>query len=589
MDPEPIPDSQPVADSEGLPPESPGCFGPLVLAVLIFAVYLFISTRSTIWDRDEARFARATAEMVNSSPSNYLYATFNGKLRPDKPVGIYWLMSVPVSMFGHTEWAYRLCSVIATTLTCLFTYLIARWLFTHRAGMWAMALLAVTPLVTVTGAVATSDAVLLASIAGAFAIFAHSLKFGLRVQHIIALTLFFAVGMLVKGPVALIPVIPFVLTRYLLRDESPRPLVGNVLIVASVLAACGIFAAWFIPANNATKGELYEMSFKHHVLKRATEPLEGHGGYSPFSLFGFYPLIILAAFFPWTLYLPGAVAQMLHNDSGGRRGKIFLLTWILTFLLTMIVVSTKLPHYILPIWPALALSVGAFLDAAGREEPRTYSGWWTFLGGLFFVLGVVALGGGLGFGPEAKAYLEAEKHSGADVFWNSFAQESRTPRMVLAALLGMVSLTLIFRHQVANFAANARILVVCAFLFLIFTGFLLLPAFEPIKITPKLVKMIRDGSNENAPVTLVGYDEASLFYYLDKRPASVIVSANTDYIVDWVNVRGKAAVLVMQRARYDQIRADKGMPGHLYHMGDVTGYNYSKDHWMDLIVIRRNE
>src|ERR1043165_5527333 len=201
------------------PSEAHGYGTPLALSALIFGIYLVISTCSSMWDRDEARFARATAEMVSSSPSNYLYATFNGKLRPDKPILIYWLMSVPVRMFSG-DWAYRLCAVAGTALACFFTYLIGRWLFTHRAGLWGMMLLATTPLVAATGAVATSDAVLLAFITGSFAVFAHGLKFRFGIVHLITLSLLFAGGMLDKGPVALIPLFPFILTRVFLRKEK---------------------------------------------------------------------------------------------------------------------------------------------------------------------------------------------------------------------------------------------------------------------------------------------------------------------------------------------------------------------------------
>ena len=117
---------------------------PWLIAAAIFCAYLFLAAHSTLWDRDEARFCRATYELVNDG--NYLYATFNGKLRPDKPILIYWLMLVPVKLFGQAEWAYRLCAILGTVFACVFTYLIGRELFTRRAGLWAMAILGASPL-----------------------------------------------------------------------------------------------------------------------------------------------------------------------------------------------------------------------------------------------------------------------------------------------------------------------------------------------------------------------------------------------------------------------------------------------------------
>src|SRR5436190_10799504 len=102
-------------------PDSSSPWLVVLFALIIFSVYFFVSTQSTIWDRDEARFCRATDEMIWSK--NYLVPTFEGELRPDKPILIYWLMSVPVRMFGPAEWAYRLCAVLATVASCVLTYL----------------------------------------------------------------------------------------------------------------------------------------------------------------------------------------------------------------------------------------------------------------------------------------------------------------------------------------------------------------------------------------------------------------------------------------------------------------------------------
>jgi len=134
--------------------------GAIVIAVGILAGYLFITTRSTLWDRDEPRFSRATVEMVESG--NYLYPTFNGNLRPDKPILIYWLMSVPVRLLGQTEMAVRLPSVVGTVLTCLLVFFIGKRLWNAKTGLWAMGILATTGLMLFEGTAATADGTLLA-------------------------------------------------------------------------------------------------------------------------------------------------------------------------------------------------------------------------------------------------------------------------------------------------------------------------------------------------------------------------------------------------------------------------------------------
>jgi 4-amino-4-deoxy-L-arabinose transferase-like glycosyltransferase len=69
-------------------------------------MYLLFAGSSTLWDRDEALYARATVEMIESG--NYFVPTFNGEAWADKPILLYWLMSVPVRLFGPSEVACRL-------------------------------------------------------------------------------------------------------------------------------------------------------------------------------------------------------------------------------------------------------------------------------------------------------------------------------------------------------------------------------------------------------------------------------------------------------------------------------------------------
>ena len=119
---------------------------PWVKAILICAgftfLYLLIAGSSTLWDRDEPRYARVTVEMVESG--NYLVPTFNGEVWFDKPILLYWLMSVPVRLLGPSEIACRLPAVLGTAVTLLLTFFIGKKLFGTKSGLWAEAILATT-------------------------------------------------------------------------------------------------------------------------------------------------------------------------------------------------------------------------------------------------------------------------------------------------------------------------------------------------------------------------------------------------------------------------------------------------------------
>ncbi len=602
---------EPAPDNAELKPK-PGPALVWLLAIVIFAVYFFVSTRSTIWDRDEARFCRATDEMIWSK--NYLYPTFLGELRPDKPILIYWMMSIPVSIFGRVEWAYRLWAVIATVCSCVLTYKIGRVLFNRSVGLWAMGILATNGLVAFVGAVGTTDAVLLAEMTWMALVFARALKGGsLSVKNTGVLALLVAAGLMTKGPVALLPVAVFVVARQLLVKELGASVGDMLKTVAALVVGGGLFAAWFIPANNATNGEFFKQAFGHHVVDRMTTPLEHHGGYGAMD-FAFYFLVIFAAFFPWTFFLPAALVRTNKGVYGGRVAKVFLFTWIGLVLGTMLAVSTKLPHYILPMWPALALMCACVIDEykqipyweyAVEQTPRTPSGGWYGLGGFLFLLTALALGAGLALG---------QRYFGDRLpDWGGFFVRSQHVMSVFGALIALVCFPIGVRWRARHAAWNARVLIAGFLAFLVSASWLLLAEFEPLKISSKVAAIVRARSTPNTPVLLLTYDEASLIYYLEKHPIANLskervearqileraVQTGTLSSFDNAKVQAEAlsiwagkaepGILVIGKSDNDNLRSGTAIPV-LNLIDEVHGVNYSrKGKYLELLVQKRSE
>src|SRR5690348_14565464 len=148
----------------------------IALGIVLFG--WFIASGSTLFDRDEPRFAQATVEMLHSG--NWLYPTFNGEVRADKPILVYWLMALPMKCFGASAWSARALSPVFLALTAVLTFFVARRLFDARTGWLAMLFLAVAPLALLEGTVATTDALLLLCITGALTSLAFSIADGYR-------------------------------------------------------------------------------------------------------------------------------------------------------------------------------------------------------------------------------------------------------------------------------------------------------------------------------------------------------------------------------------------------------------------------
>src|SRR6185503_21075380 len=134
---------------------------PVALAVALgtcaFAAWL--TTRSSLFDRDEPRFARAALEMLASH--DWLVPRFEGELRPDKPILWYWFGALSMKVFGASAWAARAASSIAFAATSYVVFCAARELFGARTGRVAQVVFVLTPVPLVEGSLATADALLL--------------------------------------------------------------------------------------------------------------------------------------------------------------------------------------------------------------------------------------------------------------------------------------------------------------------------------------------------------------------------------------------------------------------------------------------
>ena len=121
-----------------------------------------------------------------------------------------------------------------------------------------------------------------------------------------------------------------------------------------VLAVIGL---WGVPALIATNGEYLRIGLGKHVLQRSLQPMESHGGagLAGYLLFlPFYLVVSIFSFFPWCFFLPACVKRLLtHRDPDEN----YLLGPILIVLFVFTLIQTKLPHYVLPAYPMLAILV----------------------------------------------------------------------------------------------------------------------------------------------------------------------------------------------------------------------------------------
>lgn len=537
---------------------------PVIKAILVsiafVLLYLLIASRSTLWDRDEARFSRATVEMVESG--DYLVPTFNGDLRPDKPILIYWLMSIPVRLMGATEVACRCCQCIGTGVTLLLVFYIGSKLFGYKAGLWAEAILATTVLMMLVGGAAIVEGVLLALITGVMAVFISRSGLKLRLIDILAIGILMGLGALAKGPLGFMPLPVMIVILWFSRKDGGDFIRSFLLIASATLIASAMFLAWFIPVNRATDGEFGRLFLGHHVFERAMTTLEGHGG-SLLMYFLFYPAIIVGLFFPWTIFLPGAILATAGNRIGIPGSRNILLSWMLVPVIVMSMSATKLPHYILFAWPAMAIMAGGVIAAGSegvlseRDKSRLRDGVWFFI--------PVGLGMGAGF-TAAGYFLENDGF--------------KLPGLICGLVVLVITIFCGISQIKGNFAWTAKIIVAGTIILLAPVLFILLPAVEQIKISPAIAKAVKEKTGKDVPTAMFRYAEPTLNFYTGRK----ISLFKKDYqVIEWLEQPGKR-VLIVPRNDFADILQKTGSLTWT-EIASQKGTNYSNGRELDVAAI----
>ncbi|MBN2019781.1 MAG: glycosyltransferase family 39 protein [Sedimentisphaerales bacterium] len=529
-----------------------------IKAILISAgfaiLYLLIAGSSTLWDRDEPRYARVTVEMIESG--NYLVPTFNGQPWPDKPILLYWLMSLPVRLLGPTEIACRFFGVMGTTITLLLTFFIGKKLFNAKAGLWSETILATTLLMMFVGSSALVDGVLLPFIVGTMAVFVGRIGERIRPFDFLVAGLLMGIGMLAKGPAGLLPVFVIVVVLWFGRRNYAEFVVNLVGLALSVIIAIGIFLAWAVPANKEMDGELFRVFLGHHILARTLRPMESHGG--NFILYlPYYSAIIIAGFFPWTAFLPGAFSAIIGKRIGIAGARNIVLSWIVVTVILMTLAATKLPHYILFAWPAMAVMVGGTI-AAGKDILSERDKKW-LRGGVWFLLPV-----GLGLA------------SGLILAGYALKVESlKLPGLICGLAIIIMTGTCVFLQIREKFVSSARTILAGIAVFLAPMLFGFLPAVEEIKISPSIAKAVREKTGTEAPVATYKFAEPTLNFYIGR---TVTRLRNENEVVDWLNGTAEGVLIIpkkdlngiMQKSGHNRIEVD------FEEIVSKEGINYSK-------------
>ncbi|HEY3779224.1 MAG TPA: glycosyltransferase family 39 protein [Rhizomicrobium sp.] len=467
----------------------------LVIMVLVVVGWLPAALMLPPLDRDESRFAEASRQMVETG--NYIDIRFAQSSRYKKPVGIYWLQAASAKLLGplwqRSIWPYRLPSFVGGILSLLILYGIARSIAPPRTALLAPLLLGSTLLLAAESDIATTDAALLACVVAVQAVLLR-VYLSARGREAPSRALVFGgwaalgMGVLLKGPVIL-AVAGVTVLAVSLWDRDWRWLRGTRPATGLALAIV-IVAPWAIAIGFASHGAFYQQSLGHDFAAKILGGEESHGA-PP----GYYLALATATFWPASLLLLPALGSAISNR--GDPAVRYLLAWSGAVWLLFELVPTKLPHYVLPAYPALALLAALW---AGRPQSQAESRGAAILrvaSCALFAIATIAM---------TAACIELPRRFGGTVGWPLPAGAA----LALGAALAAVILLLRRRPELA-----ASFGIVSALVLYLLLAFAVVPQLDALWLSPRAAELIASHRRAgDPPVVLDGYLEPSLVFLL---------------------------------------------------------------------------
>jgi 4-amino-4-deoxy-L-arabinose transferase-like glycosyltransferase len=500
-------------------------------------------------DRDESRFAEASAQMLESG--DFTNIMYQDTPRYKKPVGIYWLQAASVRALSAVErreiWAYRIPSLLGAMLAAGAAAWGAAAFLKPREALAAGALLAATLVLSTESVLATTDAALCGAVTLSLAAMGRiymAARGGPPASRWVGLL--FWVGMagavLLKGPIG--PMVAALTALALaIWDRRARWLTG-LAWNWGLIVFCGLVLPWALAITVATDGGFWGVAVGGDLAPKLFGGQEGHGA-PP----GYFAVLSPVLLFPAVLLLPAALVR--GWQARAEPGVRFALCWLVPSWIVFELVPTKLPHYTLPCFGALAWLMAAALRQPLGPRVRWIGAW-------------IAAAVAVGF---AVAAVLAAAVYGGPASWAWVV-------LVALAMAAAAACALVFT---ARRRAGLAAALTCAFGVLGHAGLVggLAPTLSGIWLSERVAREVTAAGSQgfsNGPTAVAGYAEPSLVFALGAPTELGSAKGAADAIGE-----GRMAVVEQrQDAAFRRAIAIGTVSAHV--AGVVKGLDYSTGH-----------
>lgn len=343
----------------------------IVLIVLIFIpLFFFLLGIPHLWDGDESYYAEVSHQMLVRNDwvapyFNYTSPSF------DKPPFIFWVNVFFYRLFGMNEYSSRLGSALFALFGVILVYCFGKKLFNKRTGILAALMLG-----TGFGFFVESQMTLIDT---TLTFFITAVLYCFFIGYIEGKPCFFLImgiplglGILTKGPVAfaLSGGTGLILWLYLtIKQKKKVSALFNWHLLGGFFITSAICLPWYLAMWLRYKDVFIQSHFGYHMFKRFTTTIESHGG-SEWYYYLYYVVFLIIGFLPWSGNLVGAFRMGVKERAD--KNIFFILSWAAVVFIFFTISKTKLPGYVIPLLPPVALLVGRWWDSllASNDSPR---------------------------------------------------------------------------------------------------------------------------------------------------------------------------------------------------------------------------
>lgn len=331
----------------------------LFIAGIIVVLFFFYGVNKFgAFDYDEAIYCEVVREMLESG--DYIIPNYNYEKFYEKPILLYWLISAVHKTLSPSEISTsgRIVSAMAATGLVFIIYWFVLILLNQTAALLSSVVFATSFATLLISKTIITDTVfvffLTLSIFSTITALSSEKKYLIYVAYAAS-----GLAVLTKGPIGAI--IPFLIGVIYYLTNLKTLKFSDLKMVSGGVVFCAITLPWFVFVTIKTGGEFFNDFFLVHNLQRfGARAFEGHSG----PIFYYIPIIFLGLF-PWSAFLSQALYSLRKHNSNLTK---FLFIWLIVPFIIFSLSKTKLPNYILPVFPPIAVIIGVYFDKLITEQ-----------------------------------------------------------------------------------------------------------------------------------------------------------------------------------------------------------------------------